>query len=235
MKVKDAATQGLQGAILILATLQGCRQAGISGIRVKQLMVALPATHIGLSALTGQTTPDPWLLPRDSIKKTTMLAGGVVGLVGIMHLISIPFHHLVRKWQGVLPKQNAVAYLEWAYRAGGAIRTRALLDICVLGPIGEEVLFRGFIQQNIEKIQRTVSEEEADSIRGHVMRIGFTSILFGLWHYSAQQGWTNALLVPITTTMGVMFGYMAEHGGLLPSIATHAAQNAGVTARILLL
>lgn len=114
------------------------------------------------------------------------------------------------------------AVLELAGLGGGVMDTLAralyrpspvrlvlgMVTIALLPAIGEEAFFRGFIQTRLGEHM------------GRWPAIVLTSCAFGLFHRDLVQG-TVAFLA------GLFLGWTAERlGGLRPSIAAHAANNA---------
>lgn len=79
------------------------------------------------------------------------------------------------------------------------------LYACILGPVAEELVFRGFLMRGLEK-------------RGKVLAVVATSILFGLMHGNAAQ------LVP-TVMFGLLAGYVAMEYSMIWSIVLHIFNN----------
>lgn len=79
------------------------------------------------------------------------------------------------------------------------------LYACILGPIAEELVFRGFLMRGLEK-------------RGKALAVVVTSILFGLMHGNAAQ------LVP-TVMFGLVAGYVAMEYSVIWSIVLHIFNN----------
>lgn len=84
----------------------------------------------------------------------------------------------------------------------------AILAVVVLPPLGEELLFRGFMLPRLERD------------RGALFAIAASAILFGLSH-----GVPSAIVY--AAAAGVVLGVIARRtGSTLPAIAMHAAVNA---------
>ena len=79
------------------------------------------------------------------------------------------------------------------------------LYACILGPIAEELVFRGFLMRGLEK-------------RGKALAVVVTSILFGLMHGNAAQ------FVP-TVMFGLLAGYVAMEYSMIWSIVLHIFNN----------
>lgn len=74
-----------------------------------------------------------------------------------------------------------------------------------LGPIAEELVFRGFLMRSLEK-------------HGKVLAIVFTSVLFGLMH-------TNLVQTIFAAVIGLVLGYTAMEYGIGWSITLHILNN----------
>jgi hypothetical protein len=81
---------------------------------------------------------------------------------------------------------------------------------CVVAPVTEELLFRGFVLKNLSRVSQRF---------GIVM----SAFLFGIWHENISQ-FVLAFLV------GIFFGYLTvKHNSLIPSMLAHAAVNTMAT------
>ena len=80
-----------------------------------------------------------------------------------------------------------------------------LLYVSFLGPIVEELVFRGFLLRRLEK-------------RGKVLAIVVTSLLFGLMHQNLPQ-------VLNATLIGLVMGYIAMEYSIIWSIVLHIFNN----------
>ena len=79
------------------------------------------------------------------------------------------------------------------------------LYVAIVGPICEEVIFRGFVQRKLEKYSPVVA-------------IMTSALMFGLFHGNFGQ------LFPMIGT-GLVFGYMAYKYSIKMSIAMHVTYN----------
>lgn len=108
--------------------------------------------------------------------------------------------------------------------------------VCVIGPILEEVQFRGMLQSGLNKIFESlfldwrISDKQADLL-ARVTSVFFTSVIFGLVHFTnAIVFQCNPILflpqVVAATLMGLLFGVAKEVTGSLelPS-AMHIGNN----------
>lgn len=105
------------------------------------------------------------------------------------------------------------------------LRTKILISpvICVLGPIIEEKMFRGDIQEKLKarfkafNLNRGFSDSAANTA-ARIASVFFGSILFGVIHFSnALLFWCNPYLflpqVVAATIMGLLFGLAKEVTG----------------------
>jgi membrane protease YdiL (CAAX protease family) len=97
--------------------------------------------------------------------------------------------------------------------------------ICVLGPILEEIMFRGVLQEILKDelksfyVNRGFSDSGANTA-SRVTSVFFSSVIFGLIHFAnAIVFWCNPVLflpqVVATTIMGLIFGFAKEFSGEL--------------------
>lgn len=93
--------------------------------------------------------------------------------------------------------------LEWMY--GGSTSISMLIYCILVGPIAEEILFRGIFLKNNERY-------------GRVFAIVFSSVLFGVFHANFIQG-AFAFLV------GIIFAYIAMEYSIKWAIILHVMNN----------
>ncbi|KRL87502.1 CPBP family intramembrane glutamic endopeptidase [Ligilactobacillus apodemi] len=75
----------------------------------------------------------------------------------------------------------------------------------LLAPIGEEILFRGYLLRNFQKLDERFA-------------IIFSALLFGLYHGNIDQ-------TPFAFVLGILLGYIAVNYGIYYSIALHIFNN----------
>lgn len=130
----------------------------------------------------------------------------------------VPFSLLLYPWllHGAghdLPAQPALLYFNGPAPPEG--RLMLVLLACVLGPIGEELFFRGYIYRFV------------DLRFGPTPALWVTSVWFGIMH-----GLEYAL--PLTL-MGFLFGHLRRRtGGLAAPILAHMLHNSLTVACVLL-
>lgn len=82
-----------------------------------------------------------------------------------------------------------------------------ILCVCILAPIGEELIFRGLTMRTMEK-----------AVPWQVALV-LQALLFGLYHMNLVQG-------IYATLLGLLFGYTAyRYGSVVPGILLHMAVN----------
>lgn len=102
---------------------------------------------------------------------------------------------------------------------------------CLITPIAEETLFRGFFQEKLRNIQMFVfGKEKADSSLHKKIRIVIQALFFGAAHF--QPG--LAVAVPILVLSAVYRGVLKERNVTLwTPVASHAHFNAGAITSLL--
>ncbi|MDA0374994.1 MAG: CPBP family intramembrane metalloprotease [Planctomycetota bacterium] len=84
-----------------------------------------------------------------------------------------------------------------------------LAAVCVVGPVLEELIFRGFLLEGLA------------ARHGVPIAVSVSSVLFGLVHVGAG----TVLILPISA-LGALFAWLRlRHGGLLAPILAHVAHN----------
>lgn len=107
-----------------------------------------------------------------------------------------------------LMSQNGMEMTEvdFSYFSSAKSTIAVALYTCILAPVTEELLFRGFLMKTLSKV----------SIRFGIV---VSALLFGLMHGNVGQFLLGALL-------GIFLGKIdVRHNSLLPSILVHAAVN----------
>jgi membrane protease YdiL (CAAX protease family) len=93
-----------------------------------------------------------------------------------------------------------------------------MLGAAVLVPIGEEILFRGYLFHTLRRIG-------AGTNWGLPLAFVVSALLFGLAHSLAATEGVVALIVP-TFVMGIGLAYVVHRtGSVLPAIVAHAMNN----------
>ncbi len=117
---------------------------------------------------------------------------------------------ILKNYFEIVPRdQDAVQILKMK---GGSIPL--ILFICLIVPMIEETLFRGYLQQGLKSI---VSEKYA---------IFATALIFAFFHYSPSQSGSNITILTSLFWLACFMGYLVERtGSLWTSIGLHATFN----------
>lgn len=107
---------------------------------------------------------------------------------------------------------------------------------CLLAPLIEETIFRGFLQEKMEQVQvYLVGKEEAHTDSQSTIRVLAQSILFGFMHYHPSQGKANQGIVAATAVTGFLIGEVKEEKrNLWSTCFLHAYINSAVVMRVFL-
>ncbi len=177
------------------------------------LGVALVAAHgsgVRAGAAQAETTRDgmAWLRLRGAAPPALVWGATVAGLVGLTFAVSAALDLAARA--GVFgARAGVLELLAGALRglSGGRLAL-AVVTLALVPAVGEEALFRGFVQRGLV------------AGLGRWPGIAATSLAFGLMHRDLVQG-AGAVVA------GVFLGWVVEAAGSLgPAIAAHAANNA---------
>ncbi|MBP0966208.1 MAG: CPBP family intramembrane metalloprotease, partial [Oscillospiraceae bacterium] len=114
---------------------------------------------------------------------------------------------------GFLEKSGVPVYSPDISLSGSAAKTAAVvLYTCVLAPITEELLVRGFALKNLSRVSQRFG-------------ILLTALLFGLMHENLPQ-------LVFTVPLGILLAYITiRHNSLTPAIITHIAVNSAAIMR----
>lgn len=182
--------------MLALLILQNLVFIGVAVVRVRVLRRE-PLAVLGFSA------PQPFRL---------VLLGIGLGLLalflnGIVGVLFVSF--------GIRQNQAALYPLFPGDYAGQAL---FFLGAAVLAPIGEEVLFRGYLFGSLRRLAR-------DSRTGIAVAYGVSALVFALSHSLAATEGLIGLLVP-SFLIGLVFAWGFDRSGsLVPAIIAHAINN----------
>lgn len=121
---------------------------------------------------------------------------------------------VVLRWFGEsLPPQPLLAYFA-EVRSPGRLAAMSVV-VCVLGPLTEEIVFRGYVQEALREVARPW------------VAISATAMMFGLVHGVVYA-------VPIGL-LGVLFGWLRERcGSLGPAVVAHGVHNAATVLLVVL-
>ena len=161
-------------------------------------MIALPLLYLGRQGVgVGETLRVAPLPPPQ-----------ILWLVGITIAI-VPAVLALATWnqQLVPPPPEYLDAVERSIPTNGGQWVLAILSVVVIGPLAEEIVFRGMVQQ------------AARTATGRTAAIVFTGVVFAIWH---GQQWNLASLLLVGLFLGLVF---EATGSLLAPLILHAAYN----------
>lgn len=155
--------------------------------------------------------------PRQFSRLMAFVIGSASSLIAIpcVILVQTGVVYLVSLWiESPLVEQDAVSHLRRTL-SEPELFLAMVFGIVILVPITEELLFRGFLQSWLKKCW------------GDRSAIFVTSLIFTLFHFSMDQGWTNASILVALWALAVILGILYDQSGSLwTSIGLHCTFNA---------
>lgn len=131
-----------------------------------------------------------------------------------------------------LVKQVPVAKLIQSF-GNPAYAAYLIFRICVVAPIIEEIIFRGFLQEKVRNIQVMLFGPR-DTEAQKTFRIGLQAFVFGVCHLHPAQGALNVVIFLFTSILGKRCGELKEKTSTLwTPMALHAHNNFSATALII--
>ncbi len=107
------------------------------------------------------------------------------------------------------------------------------LYVMLIGPLIEEILFRGFLQDKIRDLQVLLFHEKADVGERKLIRSFIQGLAFGACHYHPAQSFFNLFFVPQAFLFGFSCGATKEEErNLWSTLTTHSRGNAIVYTRL---
>ncbi|GIW02347.1 CPBP family intramembrane glutamic endopeptidase [Roseiflexus sp.] len=186
---------GADGMVALLL-LQNLVFIGVAVVRVRVLRRE-PLSVLGFSA------PQPFRLVFLGVG-LGLLALLLNGIVGVLFVSA-----------GIRQNQAALYPLFPGDYAGQAL---FFIGAVVLAPIGEEVLFRGYLFGSLRRLA-------GDSRTGIAVAYGVSALIFALSHSLAATEGLIGLLVP-SFLIGLVFAWGFDRSGsLIPAIVAHAINN----------
>jgi membrane protease YdiL (CAAX protease family) len=222
MVVVRAAQAGIDlGAISQLNTQEIIRLIGADGMLVLLLLQNL--VFIGVAIVRV------WVLRREplsvlgfSAPQPLRLALFGVGL-GVLTLFVSGIVGILFVSAGIRQNQAALYPLFPGDYLGQAL---FFFGAAILAPIGEEVLFRGYLFGSLRRLA-------GGSRSGIIVAYGVSALVFALAHSLAATQGLIGLLVP-SFLIGLMFAWGFDRSGsLVPSIIAHAINNSIAFAALL--
>lgn len=186
---------GADGMVALLL-LQNLVFIGVAVVRVRVLRRE-PLSVLGFSA------PQPFRLVFLGVG-LGLLALLLNGIVGVLFVSA-----------GIRQNQAALYPLFPGDYAGQAL---FFIGAVMLAPIGEEVLFRGYLFGSLRRLA-------GDSRAGIAVAYGVSALVFALSHSLAATEGLIGLLVP-SFLIGLVFAWGFDRSGsLIPAIVAHAINN----------
>jgi membrane protease YdiL (CAAX protease family) len=104
-----------------------------------------------------------------------------------------------------------------------------------LGPIAEEVFFRGFFQEKIRDVQLLLFRGEEDSSVHKTIRVVLQAFIFGVLHYHPAQGLFNFMIIPLIFLAAHSWGESKESNFFLSEgLIFHIQNNTTFSLRVLI-
>ena len=216
---------------------EAARRLARAGVAVAVLMVGMAVAHTAFTALGAAAVLDPReagaaalgfvALPVLAMRRlwpdgASLAVQGswrlAIGAWAAFMVVCVPIAVLgygaALRWFGEsLPAQPLLAYFAEVRSPGRLLATSVV--VCVLGPLTEEIVFRGYVQGALREAS------------GPWVAIVGTAVLFGLVHgplYAAPIG-----------LLGVLFGWLRERcDSLGPAVVAHGMHN-GATVLLVVL
>jgi membrane protease YdiL (CAAX protease family) len=194
---------GADGMVALLL-LQNLVFIGVAVVRVRVLRRE-PLSVLGFSA----ARPVRLVLNGIGLGLLALLLNSIVGVLFVS--------------SGIRQNQAALYPLFPGDFAGQAL---FFIGAAVLAPIGEEVLFRGYLFGSLRRLA-------GDSRTGITIAYGVSALVFALSHSLAATEGLIGLLVP-SFLIGLVFAWGFDRSGsLIPAIVAHAINNGIALAALL--
>lgn len=181
------------------------------------------------AVLREQFPVDAWF-PTEGCEKVKNIAIGILVGLGAFMAMTALFYVLEAHCSWFSVSQDAIKIFDIFKNV------HPLLDVAwrglwrgfvvLAGPVLEEVLFRGVLN---DKIEKCMGEEQ--TLAKKATRIALVAIIFGLCHLSPFQNTvSNLVILGATTALGVAFGILKEtRKDLTAPIAAHIVFNLAAT------
>ncbi|HEU4322986.1 MAG TPA: CPBP family intramembrane glutamic endopeptidase [Roseiflexaceae bacterium] len=208
-----AAQEGLDLATLADNPTELLRLVGADGLFVSTLVqnlicVLIPVLRVRV--IRGEPLAEIGLRAREPLR--LLLTG--IGL-GVAVLVSNVLLGLLLNELGIRQNQSEQYPL---YRGDYTGQTLFWITAAVLAPVGEEVLFRGYIFNALR-------QSYAARPWGLALAFGLSALLFSLAHSLAATRDVIGLLIP-TFVMGLLLAWGSYRtGSVIPSIIAHTMNN----------
>ena len=142
------------------------------------------------------------IFSRNKSPKRFILLGTIscIGTGMISSIIYLTYSTIIKNYGIIIPEPD------FSFPTESTYLILFLMYACVIGPILEEIIFRGFILKSMQKY-------------GNLTAIIVSSILFSMFHLNLVQ-FVNPVI------MGILFGFIAiKSKSIVPSIIAHIFNN----------
>lgn len=162
------------------------------------------AAAVGLVILWGWKGPEFW---RDRIwsRGRPMTAGRLIALLGVFMAIQILGSYLSEMVNLLLSPLDMDANAFYEYAEESTDSFSMFLYGCLLAPVAEELVFRGYVQKSLEPF-------------GKKLAIFGSALFFGMYHGNLSQA-IFAFFV------GLLLGYVASEYSIAWAMALHMLNN----------
>lgn len=147
-------------------------------------------------------------IPIPTLFRTKGLSAGLMCIYASIALAFQCFTGYLSSWIIDMMSEAGVTAYEPDFAAGADIKNMVLMVIysCIVAPVTEELLFRGFLMKNLSRVSQ---------------RFGIiaSAVLFGLWHENIGQ-------FVLAAFVGLFLGYITvKHDSIVPAILCHMVVN----------
>lgn len=172
---------------------------------------------------------DKWY-PNDRVQAIKNIASGIfVGLAVVFVAIGVDYV-LETYFPGWIVSQDALNLFNLFKNAHPLIncawKATLRVYIVILGPVIEEICFRGCLDDSVEKCQK-----EEQTLLKKIIRVALVAMIFGACHLSPfQDTFSNCFIMAYTSILGLSLGILKEWTkNLYASTAAHMTLNLAAT------
>ncbi len=158
-----------------------------------------------------------WTLGRQPALEPLLGAGCYAAAVPMVFvgLVTFTVLTLLARRLGMAPPPPTHPILHWLTRADWLGRLQIVLDACVVAPLVEESMFRGFLYRHLRE-----ATAAKGAVRSVILSAVASSFIFAVIH---PQG---ILFVPVLMALALAFALAREwRGTLVPPMIAHAITN----------
>ena len=218
LRILGASTESPLAPSSLLVALVAVSLTTISTYLVLQYFSRVEIKNQGATQTTEPNTSIR--IPTITIKRVAKnIAVGVVGFLIVWPLVQVTslFGGAIQFYfTGLQAPTVGHQFLETILEQGNNPITWGLIfTIVILGPLAEEIIWRGAIQQGLKQIGMPRA--------GAIL---ITAVMFALFHWDAVPKLGHAAAIPALAVFGIALGFLMERTGrLLGSFIAHALFN----------